>query len=1188
MGEIRMDLKKHLLERIRDAIEELKVSEDIIEELDDYLNCDDKEDEFLDKLPKINFFQINDLNKCKKAYNSIRKYGNKNYLRKYTNMLYKMGKETMHVVLDSTYYYLNSEKGIRELIDSGIDKDKVISIAVESSAYNLWCLTNANFRKLYLLCEKDKEVIIKTIKNYEGNDDIQANSTCILESIYCNSGIDNDEIYFKYISHIEITFLNSISRLYETLPKDFIERIIKFIQSDEEFNSNECKTLINILKGYRYNEYLFKFLVGLASLNVDKSHILKRFVKFFGRVDANEVFETAYKMLPVSTFNCETIKNLDKVLEIPSKYHIAWYAERFGEKPFAQEVLISKFKENREAFEEAIKLSEPSTSNYLSSFFLNENDKERYIENIEENCIKIFSEVLTKRDLPTDEVMVCQSFLRGEKSFNDYKDFFYSMKLSQANYWAPRGELIKALKILSKCKDIEIYDRCILLFAAINEYNYLWDLSLIDNISCNKYNCDNDKITYIFNLLDEKGINIEKQILIVDGIISGYDYWGNKKKAMEPIINKMITSRKEEFAKGIKVASVEGRCIFLNNIFLIENEENAKILISYFSDTSKLVKEKLIELFKGKYEYYHLIKEKLLSRKQGEREVAIRILSSWLKLETIDNEEKEKITNILNSTLENEKSQKLRELIMKELNKEENDGDLSDEDLIKNLLKGNKKNSLNWLEFETLNRVRLKGHEEYCNEDYLRAILLCYLSQGSIGISGDGNRLASKLEKYDLEIFANEVFDKWFEEGAEAKKKWVLTFSAIYGGQDIVSKLNTNITEWAKNSRGAIASEAVRALALNGSSTALLIVDGISRKFKFKQVKLAAGQALTFAAEQMGLSREELSDKIVPTLGFNINGERIFDYGGRSFKVILTPNLKLEVYDENEKKLKNLPAPGKKDNEEIAKASYKEYKDFKKQLKTTMQVQATRLDLALSSERKWSKEAWLNLFVNNALMHNFAIGLIWGIYKGNNLEETFRYMEDGTFNTKDEEEFEMPESCEIGLVHPLELTDEDIELWKEQLENYEINQPIEQIERKIFSVTDEEFDLKACERFGGKIINGLSLSGKLLNAGWYRGSIQDAGGYYELYKEDKELGVGAELNFEGLFVGYENEDTTVKLLKFYKAGTVERGSYIYDTIKEDDILPLGKVPKKLFSETLYQIDKALASSTDIDENWKSK
>ena len=44
-------------------------------------------------------------------------------------------------------------------------------------------------------------------------------------------------------------------------------------------------------------------------------------------------------------------------------------------------------------------------------------------------------------------------------------------------------------------------------------------------------------------------------------------------------------------------------------------------------------------------------------------------------------------------------------------------------------------------------------------------------------------------------------------------------------------------------------------------------MDGISRKFKFKQVKAAAVKALEFAASQLGITTEELADRIVPDLG---------------------------------------------------------------------------------------------------------------------------------------------------------------------------------------------------------------------------------------------------------------------------------------------------------------------------------
>ena len=232
-----------------------------------------------------------------------------------------------------------------------------------------------------------------------------------------------------------------------------------------------------------------------------------------------------------------------------------------------------------------------------------------------------------------------------------------------------------------------------------------------------------------------------------------------------------------------------------------------------------------------------------------------------------------------------------------------------------------------------------------------------------------------------------------------------------------------------------------------------------------------------------------------------------------------------------------------------------------------------RLEMALSTERKWTCDAWKKLFVENPIMHQFAIGLIWGIYEDNKLTQTFRYMEDGSFNTEEEEEFILPESnCgstektadsgqnvaqnaenntgqqdaslqnnsvsgkqgKIGLVHPVELSGDSITAWKTQLEDYEITQPIEQLSRPVYHRTEEEADSKSMERFGGYILNDLSLIGKMQNMGWYRGQAEDAGIFYYFYREDKEQGLMAELNFSGTYVAGENEDVTVLDVKFNK------------------------------------------------------
>ena len=64
--------------------------------------------------------------------------------------------------------------------------------------------------------------------------------------------------------------------------------------------------------------------------------------------------------------------------------------------------------------------------------------------------------------------------------------------------------------------------------------------------------------------------------------------------------------------------------------------------------------------------------------------------------------------------------------------------------------------------------------------------------------------------------------------------------------------------------RVALAVKAVNAVALNGSSYALMTVDNISRKYKSRAVRAAAVDALANAAKHLGLTTQELADKIVP------------------------------------------------------------------------------------------------------------------------------------------------------------------------------------------------------------------------------------------------------------------------------------------------------------------------------------
>ena len=510
------------------------------------------------------------------------------------------------------------------------------------------------------------------------------------------------------------------------------------------------------------------------------------------------------------------------------------------------------------------------------------------------------------------------------------------------------------------------------------------------------------------------------------------------------------------------------------------------------------------------------------------------------------------------------------------------------EEKIKNLRKGGKSRVLAWA-YETPFSEVHKRDGEPAEEDYLQAILLCYANMSEPGMNPDANLLAESLKEAELAVYVDELFNKWLEAGADTKKRWVMYAASIHGGRNMMKKLYQQIQDWAKNSRGAIAASAVQALAMNPSSEALVLVDTLAHKSKSKQVKAGAEKTLKEMADKLGLTKEEFIDKIVPDFGFDERSIRAFDYGDRSFTVTITPALELEVVDENGKKMKNLPAPGKKDDAEKAKAASEEFKEIKKQLKTVVANQKLRLDIALSSERTWSVPVWKDLFIKNPIMHQFSIGLIWGIYEERKLVQSFRYMGDGTFSTEAEEEYILPEQGRIGLVHPIELSEESRGAWKQQLEDYEITQPIEQLDRAFFYRTEEEESAKTLERFGGLLIENLTLNSKMQQLYWNKGPIQDNGQIYLYYREDSDIGLGVELQFSGSYAwGLQSDEVILYDVRFYKPGTVDRGSHSEDEADAERQIPLKEIPQRYFSEIVLQLSKVTAACTDRNEDWKRR
>ncbi|KQO18165.1 DUF4132 domain-containing protein [Paenibacillus sp. Leaf72] len=432
------------------------------------------------------------------------------------------------------------------------------------------------------------------------------------------------------------------------------------------------------------------------------------------------------------------------------------------------------------------------------------------------------------------------------------------------------------------------------------------------------------------------------------------------------------------------------------------------------------------------------------------------------------------------------------------------------------------------------------------------------------------NELRSYVNSDSLSNFAAELIQLWIQSEAPAKEKWVLYVGALFGDRRLIQILAPQIKEWTENSRGAMAAEAVKALSYLSEPAALMAIDKIKRTVKNRQVKGAAEEALQLAAENQGLTPEQLEDRLVTSLGFDDKGAQQFSYGERTFQVKVNRSLEVIVINEETgKPLKSLPAPGQKDDAELAAKAKADFNLLKKDLKTMVGIQAQRLEESLSKQRLWSAEEWTALFVGNIVMQKFAVGLIWGMYEQGSLTDTFRYMEDGTFNTVDEDEYELADGAKVGLVHPLELDQEALEGWKSQLDDYEIKQPFEQLNRQIHLVEEENQQSTVYEDLPRSELSPTAFPKALEKYGWYKGSAQDGGWYSELYKDYGDW--LAELRFSGTSITYYEglEDITLELLQFHAN---EKGQYSY--YSDIPALALGKIPGRVFSETIYDILRA--------------
>lgn len=428
--------------------------------------------------------------------------------------------------------------------------------------------------------------------------------------------------------------------------------------------------------------------------------------------------------------------------------------------------------------------------------------------------------------------------------------------------------------------------------------------------------------------------------------------------------------------------------------------------------------------------------------------------------------------------------------------------------------------------------------------------------------------------------FATDLFEQWRLAGAVTKHSWMMIHGGFLGDDEFVHHLTPMIREWPGQSQHKRAVNGLEALRNVGTTTALQQLAGIAAKVKFAGLKRRAGEAMDEIAEDQGLAREQLEDRIIPSDGLDGHGRRVFDYGARRFVAHLTGEGKVVTRlldaDGNPtgKPKTTLPAPNKSDDPEMAQEAKAEFNLLKKNLTQVMKIQAGRFEQAMVSGRRWTGEEFRSFIAPNPILRGLLSGVVWGLWEDDELVATARLDEDGNLVDADDETVELAGS--VTVVHPLELDDATREQWAEVLADYELTTPFKQLDRPIHTLDVPAKGTSLTFGDAPKVPAGRFV-GAFSRHGWERGDVLDAGVYYHHLKYFERIDATAVIEFEGLYIGAPTEapDQKVEQVCFLPGRVRSLGWHSLDKL---ETTALEQIPPVVLSEVLMVVEDIMGGT----------
>ena len=453
----------------------------------------------------------------------------------------------------------------------------------------------------------------------------------------------------------------------------------------------------------------------------------------------------------------------------------------------------------------------------------------------------------------------------------------------------------------------------------------------------------------------------------------------------------------------------------------------------------------------------------------------------------------------------------------------------------------------------------------------LSELALTFLFQRQAREKGEVNEevlpMLAHLDRAKNAPFAHALLDQWFASDMKATTRWALDVAGITGDDSIIRRLIEPIEHWCMGNNGSRAEWAAHAIALLGSEKALGTLDGMIQRYRTrrKYVGAAAALAIFRTAEMMGISADELAERIVPDFGFNADGEKDLPLKKGSCTAVLCEDFKIAFRD-GEKLLANPPA-------KLTEESEEELKETRKFLREAVSRQTLRLQDSMIGGKRWALDVWRGRFEVHPLFRIFAMRLVWGVYgEDGKLLRTFRLYPNGL--TADAagglEEFPEP-AAKIGIVHRMELDDKVAKDWAAHLKRFKVKPLFKQLDRPVHTLDAERGNRRAIRLTEGVKTTAGTLRKELLGRGWSLSAAGDGGSLSGMWRRFPGSTIEAYLPACDLHAMSSAGDD-VKLEAAYFANGNPAKNNCRDFPSEADAITFGNVPPIIYSETIADLE----------------